>query len=377
MTKVTHVITGLDVGGAETALWRLIEATDREEFDLRVISLTVAGEIAARIAGLGVPVTALGMTPTRFPLVFVRLWRELRRTRPAVVQTWMYHGDVLGGVAARLARVNGLAWNLRSSDLAAGAWSRSTEAVARWEARLSRRLPDAIVCGSEAALRFHRGLGFPVARMTVIPNGFAVPPADPAARDGLRTELGIGADAVLVGRVARFHPHKDHVTLLRATGLVMRRHPEVHLVLCGEGVDPSNAELASLVQQEGIEGRVHLLGPRSDVDHVHAGLDVACSSSLGEGFPNVVAEAMAAGVPVVVTDVGDSALLVGSTGRIVPPRDSAALAAAITELVELGDAGRRSLGAAARHRIAESYGLDVMAERYALLHRQLADRGAA
>lgn len=372
MIPVTHVITGLDLGGAEMALCRLIEATDRDAFDLRVVSLTTPGQLADRIASVGVEVHILGMTSLGIMPALVRLRRHLRRWRPSVVQTWMYHADVIGGLAARAAGVPAVAWSLRSSDFAPGAWRRSTVLLARVEARLASRVPAAIVCGSDAARRFHIGLGFPPELMSVIPNGFDIPTVASGTRDDVRDELGAPRDSLLVGRVGRFHPHKDHRTFVAAAELLARRHHGVHFVLCGDGVDGHNAVLTSWIRDAGLTGRTHLLGRRSDTDRIHAALDVACSSSLGEGFPNVVGEAMAAGVPVVTTDVGDSALLVGDTGRVVRPRDPEALAAAIAQMLDLAQADRRALGRAARQRIEQCYGLQRMADHHADLYRRLA-----
>jgi len=180
---------------------------------------------------------------------------------------------------------------------------------------------------------------------------------------------------VVFGHVARFDPMKDHAGLLRAAAALVAARPQARLVLIGQGVDGANPALARAVAEYGLAGHAHLLGPRPDVAAWTAGFDVAVSSSVSEGFPNVVGEAMACGVPCLVTDVGDSALVVGDAGRVVPPADAAALAAAAAALVDLGEDGRRRLGAAARARVAAEFGLPVVIGRYEAFYRDLARKG--
>jgi glycosyltransferase involved in cell wall biosynthesis len=376
--KLTCVTTGLSTGGAELMLYRLLAALDRSTFAPSVVSLLPAGPTAAKIAALGVPVRSLGMRPgVPDPRAAVRLARWLRREGPDVVQTWMYHADLIGGVAARLAGCRQVAWGLRQSTLDPHTSKRSTIWTARACARLSRLVPARIVCCSEASRRVHAALGYAPERMVVIPNGFdlAAYRPDPAARAVVRAELGLPADAPLVGLVARWDPQKDHQMFVWAAARVGDQHPAVHYLLCGDDITPANAALAEWIGAAGLGGRCHLLGPRDDMPRLTAALDVACSASAsGEGFSNVLGEAMACGVPCAATDVGDAALIVGDTGRVVPPRDPAALAGALHELLALSPAARQALGQAARRRIEERFTLGACAARYAALYTALTAR---
>jgi glycosyltransferase involved in cell wall biosynthesis len=178
---------------------------------------------------------------------------------------------------------------------------------------------------------------------------------------------------VLVGLVARFHPMKDHRMFIRAAGILCRHQPDVHVVLAGAGVDASNGELRRMLAAEGIENRTALLGSRDDVARVDAALDVAVmASSGGEGFPTAIAEAMACGVPGVVTDVGDARRLVEGTGRVVAAGDARALADACRELVEASPADRQALGRAARVRILTQYSLATIVRAYQRLYASFA-----
>lgn len=376
--SVLHVITGLPVGGAQSALGRLLARVPAEDFAQSVVSLGALGPVGEAWRRDGVRVTALGMRPsTPDPFAFVRLVRLLRRERPDLVQTWLYHADLLGGLAARAARQGPVLWNLRQSDLDPIETKWPTRAVVAACARLSRRVPEAIVCCSEASLRVHAALGYGEAHMKVIPNGVDLTAfrPDPAARAALRNELGLAEETPLVGMAARWHAQKDHPTFLRAAALIAAQRPDVRFLLCGEAMDASNATLAGLLRELGLGAAVLPLGRRRDMARFHAGLDLAVlSSAFGEGFSNSVVEAMACATPCAVTDVGDSAAIVAETGWAVPRRDPAALAAAISEALALAPEALRARGEAARARATAHYDVAVMAQRYQELWRTTAGR---
>ena len=357
-------------------LHRLLSRMDRSQHESVVVSLTELESVGKRIEALGIEVRALGMQPRApSPKSVFQLTQLIRQERPEIVQTWMHHADLFGGLAAKFAGDFPVIWNIRQSDLDPRSSKRTTIWTAKACARLSRRLPTRIVCCSEASRITHSAIGYAADKMVVIPNGFDIDTFQPnrEARRAVRRELGVPDDALLVGLVARFHPQKDHANFVRAAALLHERLPNVHFLLCGNQVSWENQELVAHVERAGIRDRCHLLGTRSDMPRIQASLDIATSSSSdGEGFSNITAEAMACGVPCVVTDVGDSALIVSDTGRVVPPRNSAALAEAWRDLIELGAAGRARLGAAAHDRIATHFPLPAIVARYEALYRDVA-----
>lgn len=375
VARVAHVITTLDVGGAEILLARHLAHLDRDRWSPTVVCLGRRGPVADDIEATGTPVRCLGLRPSAAAVAGIRHVRtSLRDARPDVVQTWMYHADLLGGLAARSLGVRAVAWGVHQTDLRPGGIRRSTRAVARLNARLAGTVPRVIVCSSESSRRAHRALGYPDDKVVVIRNGFPVADPPPAAGERLRAELGVRAGTPLVGRIGRDHPQKDHPSFLRAAAEVAASRPDVHFVMAGDGLTPGTGAVASLVDALGLAGRVHLLGLRRDVDVVHAALDVAVSSSsFGETFPLVIGEAMAAGVPVVTTDVGDCAELVGDTGLTVRPEDPGALAAAVLELLSEPVDVRRVRGARARQRVSECFDVATMTRRYEDLHAALLD----
>lgn len=377
MIRVTHIITDLSPGGAETMLYRVLSRMDTARFENEVISLTSLGSIAQKIQAIGVPVRALGMkSGIPNPFAVVRLVQWIRKSKPQIVQTWMYHADLIGGLAAHLAGEGRVVWNIRQANLDPK-WNKPlTIWTAKACARTSRWVPGCIVSCSRAALLLHSTLGYDAHNMMAIANGFDLEEfrPDATARISIRTELELPEDALVIGMAARFHPVKDHRNFIQAAARLHAKIPEVHFVLCGLGVDCENPELSKWVAAAGLDAHCHLLGPRQDLPRLFAASDIFTSPSLSEAFPSVVGEAMACGTPCVVTNVGDSALIVGESGRIVPPGNPDALAEAWRELIEAGPDVRRNLGMTARLRIKQHFSLPAVVERYQAIYVELLGR---
>jgi glycosyltransferase involved in cell wall biosynthesis len=375
MTKVVHLITSLDSGGAEMMLVKLLAGIDRARFDSCVVSMTSGGSLLAAVESMRVPVRTLGLR-RGVPSFggFVQFLRLLRRERPHILQTWLYHADLMGLAASRLCRVPRLVWNLRSSHVDMSCYSWLSGAVLRALARLSR-WPDVVVVNSHAGKASHTSLGYHPRRWAVIPNGFDVKRYRPDrdARVSVRRELRCDSDAPLIGLIARYDPMKDHETFLRAAALLLRQERRARFVLVGRDVDDHNRVLVEAIAALGLGSAVSLLGDRTDVPRIMAALDLfSLSSAFGEGSPNVVGEAMACGVPCVVTDVGDAARMVGETGSVVPPRSPAGLADAWSALLARGADERARLGVAARRRIEAGFALSEIVAQYENLYGELA-----
>jgi glycosyltransferase involved in cell wall biosynthesis len=303
----------------------------------------------------------------------MRLCAWVRRAKPDIVHTWLYHASLVGGLAARVAGCRSVVWGVRHGRLDAATVSRRTIAVGKACALLSHRLPKHIVCCSSSVHAVHRALGYPEHKMSVIPNGFDVDSLRPSAgsRAAVRDELGSGRDVPIVAMVGRFHPVKGHRVFVSAAGALAAERDDVRFVLCGRDVTWDNPSLAGWIREAGIEHRVHLLGERSDIPRLLPAFDVATLTSLSEGFPNVIGEAMACGVPCVATDVGDARLLVGESGRIVPIADPPALAGAWRDLLAMPREARSALGALARERIVAEYSIHDVTQRYERLYRTI------
>ena len=375
--RVTHVITGLGQGGAESVLFRLATYPD-QRVRHSIVSLTDEGVYGARLRNAGVAVHALGMPRGRLTLDgFLALRRLLARERPDAVQTWMYHADLIGGLAARLAGVRALAWGIRNSGAHLQRSSRSARLVLKLCALLSGRLPAAIVCAARDSAARHRQYGYRPDRLVVIANGYDLSRYQPDAAAGRRMrELWQVAEGTpLVGCVARWDPLKDHANLLGAVAALARggRDRGLQCVLVGRGMSPGNADLMALIDNLGLRGRILLAGPSDDVPAVMNALDLHVLSSCAEGFPNVVAEAMACGTPCVVTNVGDAAHIVGATAPVVPPEQPEALAQGVAAaLDDIAARGREAVGAPGRARVLAEFDLAHMVTAYEALWRRIA-----
>lgn len=376
MTRVAICITGLEVGGAETFLGELLKHTPAD-LEVRVYSLVDGGPIADRIASLGIPVTGLHMQVGRPSVRSLRaLVGHLREFRPDIVHTWLYHADLMGGVAAKLAGAPHVIWHLHNSDLSAQRVRRMTRIVVRACGVLSHWIPDVIVSCSDAAVQTHRAYGYSPEKFMVIPNGVDTDRFVPSteARAAIRREFDFDGQRPVIGLVARIDPQKNHRGFFEAVKLFFKWGGDADFLLVGRGVSEDHWQLPGWRDETGHPERIRFAGPRDDVPRIMASLDVATSSSLGEAFPLVLIEAMACGVPCVATDVGDCARIVSDTGIVVPADDDGVLADAWLELIGMPVGERDALGERARERVLANYALEQTADRIWDLYREVITR---
>lgn len=365
---VMHVISNLHDGGAEGALYRLCVYS--AQYNHVVVCMMDEGKYGPLLATAGISLHCLHMPQGKLTWkAGIHFWKLLRRVRPDLVQTWMYHADLIGGVMARLSGVRKVFWGIRHGNLTPGTVKNSTLKVARLCARLSKWVPTRIVSCSQQAMEAHVSIGYGVRQMTVIPNGYELSRYAPDALSGarLRAEWRIVGNTFLIGMVARYDPQKDHSNLMAALQQLKREGRAFHCLLVGTGMEGSNAELQHLLQKFDVTNVVSLLGRRNDVPAVMNALDVHVLSSLGEAFPNVVAEAMACGTPCVTTDVGDASYIVGDSGWVVPSQNAQALAKAVSQAMVMRETAPDlwlSRKESSRKRIVENFSVERMVGAY-------------
>lgn len=372
--KILHIIVGLEVGGAELMLKRLaLSSFEDLECQHEVVSLTALGAIGLELQKNDISVTALGMRgPSDLLQTLIKLIQHIRKSNPTIVQTWMYHADLIGGIAARLAGHSAIIWGIRTTGASVGS-SRVTAFIRKVCASLSHYLPRVIVCAAEAARTAHIHLGYDAKRMVVIPNGFELTrwQTNLMERGALREICNIPTNSIVIGCVGRFNPVKDFRNFVQAAGIVAAQSREVRFLMIGRNLDESNLQLVSWIHQTGYRDRFTLLGERADMPICLSAMDIFALSSRTEGFPNVVGEAMAMELPCVVTNVGDAASIVANTGLVVPKEDAPALADGLLKIIRLSVEERKRLGQLARYRIESEYSMSRTCDRFSALYIDL------
>jgi glycosyltransferase involved in cell wall biosynthesis len=354
-------------------LFRLLEETRDRMGEMFVLALRKEGPVAHMIRELGIPVFSLGLAAdVRQFRALGEVVRIMRAHGPDVVQTWMYHADVLGGLAARRTGAK-VVWGLHAgAPPGSGLLGQRVALGVRICALLSYRIPDRVVASSQEAFKVHRGYGYSKSKLVLIPNGFGGPAFDRVlCRERVIRELNLPDDALPIARVGRLHPVKDYSTLLHAFRQVVDRVPDAVLLLIGEGVSELEPQISAL----GLGDNIRILGPRRDVAEILAGCELSISSSRqGEGLPLVIGESMVVETPVVATDVGDSATLIDDPYRIVSPAQPEMLGNAVVRFLELDRPMREATGARDRQQILKLCSIKSMADSYVRLYEQLASR---
>jgi glycosyltransferase involved in cell wall biosynthesis len=363
--KVTFIITSLTIGGAEIMLLRLLHSLNRDLYEIQVVVLKSGGGLEKEVIEMGILLKTVEMTSAWgiFSGLF-RLIRFLSSTKTDLAFCWMYHANLAGGIAAKITGIPVL-WSVRHDFLDPKLIKSRTIFIARTSALLSHWIPEKIIFCSESSMKEHLKIGYDSKKSIVIPNGFDIKMFKPDSDSRLkfRHEHGIALNSLIVGHAGRFNPTKDHYTLIKAAELIGKKVKGVHFIFCGQEVDYQNKKLVDWLKDAGIEKQTQLLGEQNDMVDFYSSLDVFISSSVSESFPNVIGEAMSCAVPCVVTNVGDSALIVAETGIVVPISNPKALTDAAVKLLE--DGGYRAdMGKKARSRIIENYSIEQISRKY-------------
>lgn len=372
--KVVHIIIGLNIGGAELMMKRLIENQAEDQLGEHiVISLTDGGALATPLRKRGVRVICLGVSSVFGGLSgYFKLCRLLKELNPDIVQTWMYHADLIGGLAAKTAGFKNIVWNVRSTYINKGG-SKLTLLVRKVCALLSYRVPKKIICVAEVSRKVHESLGYCPSKMVVLPNGFSPNKSFLSENEKLklRNELGVSDKDVLIISVGRFNPDKDHKTLISAGKIVSDESPNVKFLLVGRNVTFANEELSGLINQSECNRNFILLGERSDVANLLSISDIFCLHSITEGFPNVLGEAMLSKLPCVTSDVGDAAYLLCQPNWTIAPSNPRLLARKLMDLISMSHNERKKIGAKGHQRILQHFTMKAVSDRYVELYQEL------
>jgi glycosyltransferase involved in cell wall biosynthesis len=375
---VLHVITSLNRGGAETALFRSVCRFKNQYGDNHVvISIRDEGYYGSALRKNGVQVHVLGVSRWYHLLTGVyRIIKIIHLLKPDLIQTWLYHADLLGGLAGKISGGYPVVWGIHTVNLdpSTSLWTR---AIRRVCALLSWCVPNQIICVAKTSAESHASIGYCRSKIKVVPNGFELPVKTKYVKhkDDLRAKFGIQAECLIIGCVARYHPDKGYANILKAAELLAKKKIKFHLTLIGPGVDQTNDELMKMIYKSNLQNQITLFGQQDNIQYFMSQMDIFCLPSRTEAFPLVVGEAMALGTPVVCTDVGDVKMIVGRAGFVVPPEDPDALAEGLCRMIEIGKVGRQNLANAGEHRIQRLFSMEKYSKNMLKIYSQVKQFG--
>ena len=375
--KICHVIIQLTPpGGAERMLMQLLLSRPDSVQNKMVVVLTEAGLWGEQLRAAGVAVHELKMkSALDFPRSYFQIKKIIRGFKPDIVQTWMYHSDFLGGLAAYSCGIKNIIWGIHRTSLS---WSdsKSTLLIMKLCALMSRWLPSKIIPVAEAGKKEHIAAGYDASKMEVIPNGFDFSKltATPSQREEFRKKCGFSDDDLVIGCLGRFHPVKGQDNFVKAAAIILKNRPlaKIKFLMVGDECDSNNAQLMSWINEhKGLQDRMVLLGNRNDVPVCLSGMDIFCMPSKTECFPLCLGEAMAMGLPCVGTDVGDAGYLAGGTVLLAPPQNENALAQALLELISLPEEERKERGERSKARVLSEFAIEKVGETYDAVYREV------
>lgn len=373
MKRIVHVITGLGSGGAEHMLYKLLKYSDNEKYYHEVISLMDDGVYGCKIEDLGIKVYCLNLNRRNIISSILKA-RDISKNSD-ILDTWLYHADIFGFLIAKLLLRKKLIWNIRHSNLDKDANKPTTLKIVKVNSILSKFV-NLITYNSNKALENHTKFGYVDKNSVVIPNGFELDNFKFNVNDRLkiRQELGLEKENKAIITVGRWDIQKDYYTLLRALNELKKNNTKFKMIMVGSDLDYSNEELVTLIDKYNLEDNMILLGRRDDIPALLSAADIYVSSSLGESFSNAIGEAMACELPCVVTDVGDSKLMVGKTGDVVSPKNFIALYKSILKLINESNLKKRNKDA--RAKVLDNYNIDKIIVKFESNYEVIMDNDA-
>ncbi len=363
--KITHIITGLNMGGAEHMLYKLLKHSS-DHFEHSVISLSGIGYYTSKIEDLGIKVYSLNIKKKN-PLTWVFQIKSLC-TDADIIDSWMYHSNLFSYIVGKKMLNKKVIWNIRHSNLRPEANKRMTLCIIHLCAKFSNNI-DVITYDSQKSMGVHDSTGYDNNHGVVIPGGFEIDKYlySEKKRDNIRHELGISKDKKVMLTVGRWDVQKGYYFLIIALSILKKTTDDFLMLMVGTGLSNDNNSLVSIVEDNKLSEKIMLLGPRDDIPAILSSADIYICSSIGESFSNSIAEAMISGMTCIVTDVGDSAKIIGEFGILIPKENSEKMADAI--LISLNKNAPRSKNA--MKYIEDNYSIKKISIIYHELYKKL------
>jgi glycosyltransferase involved in cell wall biosynthesis len=362
--RVIHVITGLGNGGAENTLYKVCKY-DRNNKHI-VISITTKGKYFYILKNIGIEVYCLNLKFYSI-IKFFELIKLINYLKPEIIQTWLIIGDLLGGIAGRLAGYKNIVWNIHFSNLKLDSTKLRNIIIIKILAILSHLIPKKIIIVSRDGFKNCKNLGYSKKKLIFIPNGYelSIFNYNKKQEHFFRKKYKIKKDIPIIGNVSRYDPIKDHSTLLKGLSFVRKKKINFLCILVGLNMDKKNKNLTSDIDKLNLKKNIKLLGSKKNITEIMNGLNAHILTSKSEAFPNVVAEAMACKTPCITTNVGDCSFIIGKTGWLVPPQNPIKLAKVIEiALSEIGTKKWNKRRDQARLRIKRNFHINRMIKSF-------------
>jgi glycosyltransferase involved in cell wall biosynthesis len=369
--RIIHIITGLNNGGAEAILYRLCKYNKSNEHI--VISMMDKGKYGQLLENENIKVYTLGMPTGKLTFRgIVNLYKLINKFNPDIVQTWMYHANLIGGIIAKFSGIKKIVWGIHHSSLDETHNKKSTIFIAKILGKISNIVPTNIIFCAEKSYEVHKSIGYKCKNMKVVANGYELDkfyPNDENVKN-LKNQFELNNTKNIIGLVARFDELKDHNNLLHSLQLVKKSAIDFKCLLIGANILNTNVELINMINKYDLIKNIVLLGERNDIPNIMNLLDIHVLSSYSEAFPNVLCEAMACGIPCITTDVGDASFIVSNTGFVVPVKDPESMSEKIIKILhekENDTIGWENRKLKVRERIVENFSIEKMIKNYEMI----------
>jgi len=365
MGTVLHVIYSLGQGGAERTLTNICLKSKKHIH--HIVCLTNKSFYSNLLEENNIKIYELNMN--KFYFLFtspIKFYSILRKIKPQIVQTWMYHSDLFGGIIARLAGIKIVLWNVRSSSFKLPEITYSSLLVSRINALISWFIPTNVICCGKYAAQCHANQGYDPSKIKIIFNGVDTKLFAPNSenRSLVRKKYKINRDTILLGMVARYTPLKDHRTLLKSLSLLNNLKQDWICILSGRGIDHDNYELLEMINSLNLSKKVLLIGTQININEIYNALDLHILSSTSEGFPNCLIEALSSGIPCISTNVGDAKFILKDVGWVINPSNPYQLARVVKKFFGLSESERKKISEFSRNRIKSKFSLAKLTEKY-------------
>ncbi|WP_170007321.1 glycosyltransferase [Bacillus fonticola] len=365
MKKIIHIISGLGSGGAENMLLKLLKYSDKDKYYHEVISLKDEGIMGEKIKAEGIKLHSLNLNKKNLFTSLIKARNICKEFD--IVDTWLYHADIFGLIISKILLKKKLIWNIRHSNLDKDANTSTVLKIVKLNSILSKYV-NRVTYNSNRALENHLRAGYSACKSKIIPNGFELNKFkfDLALRSKVRQDLCIGEKEIVIITVGRWNIQKDYYTLFKALKELRNQNRHFKMIMVGTNLDDSNIELKDLINQYNLKENIILLGRRNDIPALLSSSDIYISSSMGESFSNAIGEAMACELYCVVTDVGDSKIILGNTGITIPPKNPLALTDSLVSYFSYLHSNGLEKNTQARERVIENYDIRAIIKLFEL-----------